>query len=78
MKELTFEDLKLLRNAMVDGHFYCFGNPFGCEYVLKDKFCPLKESCLARTAEALGFREPKEDTTEMKDRLRAAAQWRRN
>jgi|Deesub1362B_J571_1020462.scaffolds.fasta_scaffold00781_19 hypothetical protein len=63
---------------MVDGHFYCFGYPFGCEYVLKDKFCPLKESCLARTAEYMGFREPKEDTTEMKNRLRIAAQLRRN
>jgi len=75
---LSFEELKLLRDEMVDGRFYCFGNPFSCSLVLKDEFCPLKESCLARTAEALGFREPKEDASEMRDWLRVAASKRRN
>ncbi len=78
MKGLSFEDIMFLRTAMVRGHFYCFGYPFVCEYVLRDKFCPLKESCLARTAEYMGFREPKEDTSRMKELLRIAAQLRRN
>lgn len=69
MKRFGFEDLKLLRVAMMEGFFGCFANPFYCSYVLNGKFCPLKESCLARASEAIGFKQPNEDPSEMWNKI---------
>ncbi|WP_456478154.1 hypothetical protein [Geoglobus ahangari] len=44
--------------------FRCFGSAVSyggvCEIIKSDKFCPLKESCIARTAEVLNLK-PKQE-----------------
>lgn len=71
---MTRSLLEAIRNRMVNGEFYCFGNPIDCPDAISDNpKCPLYESCLARFSELLKW-EAKVDQ-ELKEIMEEGGRW---
>ena len=79
MKFFDKKALMVLTTTPMWDEFRCFGSAVSrggiCEAITSDKFCPLKESCIARSAEVLNLRPVQELDSTFEYRLNAYSGW---